>query len=460
MRKAQKKQAEDFLELLRQAHEEIKSAIEQRQKPTVLDLLADCQDGAAALGGLIEKTEGEGTEAVRLLEEYCELLFRIYMKISGTEVELPDGSRMDSSPGSADHVHQELKQILQKIDNSIRNGVKLGREVVFLPYKASMWDSLESVWRAADEDPDCDAYVIPIPYYDKKPDGSLGEMHYEADQYPADVPLTAYGAYDFETRRPDMIFIHNPYDECNYVTSVMPFFYSGNLKKYTERLIYIPYFVLGEPDIEDAKALEDMEKFCVVPGVMNADQVIVQSENMRQAYIKVLTKRAGANTRGYWEKKILGLGSPKTDKVLCTKKEDLEIPEEWMRCIRKPDGSWKKIILYNTGVTALLQYNEKMLEKMRDVFRIFRENREETALLWRPHPLIRATIEAMRPRLWEAYERLVREYRAEGFGIYDDSADMDRAVVLSDAYYGDWSSIVQLYRETGKPVMIQDVEAR
>ncbi len=50
-------------------------------------------------------------------------------------------------------------------------------------------------------------------------------------------------------------------------------------------------------------------------------------------------------------------------------------------------------------------------------------------------------------------------YRKEGYGIYDDSADVDRAIVLSDAYYGDYSSLVQLYQETGKPVMIEDVEA-
>ena len=45
------------------------------------------------------------------------------------------------------------------------------REVVFLPYKASMWDSLESVWKRYEDDPLVDAYVIPIPYYDKNPDG-------------------------------------------------------------------------------------------------------------------------------------------------------------------------------------------------------------------------------------------------------------------------------------------------
>ncbi len=68
------------------------------------------------------------------------------------------------------------------------------------------------------------------------------------------------------------------------------------------------------------------------------------------------------------------------------------------------------------------------------------------------------TIKAIHPELWQEYERLVAEYRQEGWGIYDDSADMDRAVLLSDAYYGDHSSLIRVYQETGKPVMLQDVD--
>ena len=55
-----------------------------------------------------------------------------------------------------------------------------------------------------------------------------------------------------------------------------------------------------------------------------------------------------------------------------------------MRVIRKEDGSWKKVIFYNTTVTALLQHNGQYLEKMRDVFRVFYENRDEVALLLHP----------------------------------------------------------------------------
>lgn len=192
--------------------------------------------------------------------------------------------------------------------------------------------------------------------------------------------------------------------------------------------------------------------------MLNADVVVVQSEDMRKAYIEILSEAVGEETRPQWEKKILGLGSPKMDKVLETTEDDFEIPGEWMRVLAKPDGSRKKVILYNTSVTALLQHEDKMLVKMRSVFETFKESVDDVALLWRPHPLIKATIESMRPELWADYEKLVEEYRAEGWGIYDDSAELDRAIALSDAYYGDHSSLVQLCQQAGMPVMIQDVE--
>ena len=215
---------------------------------------------------------------------------------------------------------------------------------------------------------------------------------------------------------------------------------------------------MGEIDPDDKQTLEGISHFCVIPGVINADVVVVQSESMRKAYINVLTGYFGKSSKKRWERKILGLGSPKLDKVRETQKEEQELPEEWMRVIRKADGSMKKVILYNTSVTALLENEEKMLDKIRDTLGIFRENREEVALLWRPHPLIRATIESMRPRLWEEYRKIADRYREEGWGIYDDSADLNRAIAVCDGYYGDGSSVVELCKEAGKPVMIQNTE--
>lgn len=183
---------------------------------------------------------------------------------------------------------------------------------------------------------------------------------------------------------------------------------------------------------------------------------------MRQIYVNVITeftKHTSAD-RKYWNEKILGLGSPKVDKVLNTRKDDVKVPREWLKIIEKEDGSWKKIIFYNTSITALLQNGEQVLKKIQDAFSMFKENTDEVALLWRPHPLIRATIEAMRPELWEEYEGIVREYCEAGWGIYDNTADIDRAIALCDAYYGDPSSLVRLCEEAGKPVMVQNVKIR
>lgn len=446
MRKEKKKQIENFVELFSQAHSEMKKTLEAGSEAIVLKLLGQCQESAIKLGNLIESEEGQSFVTVSLLEDYCELIYQIHEAIC-------QDARFDM-----DEVYDKLQSFLLRISESIKNDIKTNIEAVFLPYKASMWDSLESVWQAADEEPNCNAYVIPIPYYDINSDGSLGKMHYEADLYPDYVPVTAYNAFDFAAHKPDMIFFHYPYDDTNFVTSVHPFFYSKNLKQYTEKLVYIPYFVLGEPDPDDEEAVKDIEHFCKVPGVYNADKVIVQSENMRKIYINVLTELVGERTRPYWEEKILGLGSPKYDKVSSIGEKEFAIPDEWRKVLQKADGSQKTVILYNTSVSAIHQLEERALKKIRNVFRIMKARKEEVALLWRPHPLIQATIESMNPQLWTDYQKLVEEYKAEGWGIYDDSAELDRAIALCDGYYGDYSSLVQLCQKAGKPTMIQNVE--
>lgn len=312
MKKAQKEQAENIIRLLSNVHIGIKRAIESGQQDSAMELLSQCQESAIELGETIEAIEGEGFVTVSLLEDYCEIIYQAYTLVS------------QMSGINAGKIYKNLKRVLIQVENSVKNDIKIRTEAVFLPYKASMWDSLESVWKAAEEDENCDAYVIPIPYYDKNPDGSFKEMHYEGDLYPEYVPVTSYQDYDFAERHPDMIFIHNPYDKYNYVTSVHPFFYSKNLKQFTEQLIYIPYFILNEISPDDKKAVEAMKHFCMASGVLYADKVIVQSENMRQIYINVLMEATGNDQtrKKYFEDKISGLGSPKIDKVLSSKKED------------------------------------------------------------------------------------------------------------------------------------------
>lgn len=126
---------------------------------------------------------------------------------------------------------------------------------------------------------------------------------------------------------------------------------------------------------------------------------------------------------------------------------DKIFPDNWKEII---DG--KKVIFYNTSVGSLLQGREKHIEKMRWVFQTFQEH-PEVVLWWRPHPLELSTIESMAPELVQQYLEMRAQYVDKKTGILDESADVHRAIAVSDAYYGDWSSVVHLYRHTGKPIL-------
>ena len=66
-----------------------------------------------------------------------------------------------------DTAYEVLQQAMERVQENYAQEFPDKKEVVFLPYKASMWDSLESVWMAAKEDEDYIARVMPIPYFDK-----------------------------------------------------------------------------------------------------------------------------------------------------------------------------------------------------------------------------------------------------------------------------------------------------
>ncbi len=417
MRKAQKKQVEELLAQIELAHEQIRKDIEQKKSSSAVGLLEDCQNAAISLGTLIESTEGEGHPTVTLLEEYCEVVYEIHEELAG------------GKEAAANKIHKTLKQKLVKVFNSFRSDVKIHVEAVFLPYKASMWDSLESVWETAEADPDCDAYVIPIPYYEKNTDGSFAREHYEADEYPANVPITRYDQFDFGEHRPDMIFIHNPYDSYNFVTSVHPFFYSEHLKQFTECLIYIPYYAT-------AGGMSEAQGLC--SAYVYADYIVIQSEKFRCFFDKDLP-----------DGKFLPFGSPKFDSVIHKCQNPPEPPEAWKEKMRG-----RKVYFYNTSINGMLANTDAFLKKMKYVFETFL-GREDACLLWRPHPLLESTFESMRGEYKPVYDSLKRWFLEAQIGILDETADMESTIALSDVYIGDGAtSVIAMFGVTGKPMFI------
>ena len=407
MRRHQQRQVIELLQTLKEAQSS--------------GMYADCQECALVVGEFIEGVAGEGTQTVVLLEEYYELLFEASENAIGEKLL---------------HAH------LAKVERSVKSELKPDRiEIAFLSYKASMSDSIESIYLAAKADPKCDAFWIPVPYYDRNADGSLGRMHYEGtDHYARIIECTDWREYNIEVRRPDVIFTFNPYDAGNFVTSVHPDYYCERLCGLTDFLIYIPYFVL----------LDDVpEHFCTTAGCVYAHKVVLQSEKVRDTYVRVFSETYG-NRYGRPKDKFIALGSPKYDKVISSNRENCKLPDEWRSLI---DG--KKVVLLNTTIGSMLTGDEIYLKKLRHVLDVF-SKRDDVVLWWRPHPLSEATYSSMRRLLLNEYEQIVADYRRAGWGIYDDTVELHSAMAWTDAYYGDGSSLVALYKATGKPVLMKN----
>ncbi|MCM1154154.1 MAG: hypothetical protein NC489_15205 [Ruminococcus flavefaciens] len=426
MRKAQKREILEIINSLHQLHEEIKNMLEQKNVAAVQKMISDAQETAIFLGEYIEKAEGEEHAAVSAIEEYCEALFCVF----------EDAIKNDFNINKVNKGYKILRRQLIKVENSVKNDIAVRLEIVFLPYKASMWDSLESIYLAAKDDPDCDAYCVPIPYYDLNPDHSFGQMHYEGGEYPEDIEITDWQEYNFEERKPDVIYIHNPYDMWNLVTSVHPRFYSSNLKKYTDTLVYVPYYVTSGTMME-AQGL--------LPSYQYVDYIVIQSPEFRKYFDESIP-----------DEKFLPFGSPKIDRVIRKCQNPPEPPEEWAEKMKKGDGGRKRVIFYNTGINAMLADTEVFLKKMEYVFRCFM-GKEDVCLLWRPHPLLESTFDSLRPEFRPVYDALKRVFLENNLGIYDTTADIEDSIAWSDAYIGDaGTSVVALFGVAGKPIFILD----
>ncbi len=318
---------------------------------------------------------------------------------------------------------------LQYINNFILQKVEIHYEVIFLPYKAAMWDCFESIWQEFRNDFKYSTRVIPIPYYENQVGSDEKVLKYEIDRYPENVEVMNFEEYPLKEMKPDIIFIHNIYDDENIVTSVHPNYYTEKLKEVTDNLIYVPYYILGGNEILGRFSPYSMR---------NIDKIIVQSDLIANSLVLENINR----------EKILPLGTPKADKVIKKHNDFLKLGQNVV------DG--KKIIFLNTSISSILKYNDIVFQKLERIFEIF-ENRDDCILLWRPHPLIVATLTSMRPNLLIEFQKILQKFEKLENAIYDTSSDISEAVVISDAYIGEESSsVIHLFGVLGKPIFALD----
>ena len=410
MRKFVREQLMDLLGSMEQLQSKL-TVVKDKQQ--IVQMLINCQNAAIAVGNVLEKDSSDHNQIISLLEDYCEQAF--VMSQLQEEVDCPNNLSI------LDGIINRVKVLLAEIP--------LTYYIIFMPYKASMWDSLESIWHACKEDDRCECHVVPIPYYEFDSSTNRWEYRYEGAQFPAEVPIIEYQKYFPEKNRPDVAYVHNPYDDQNLVTRVDPRFYSWELKKYVNNLVYIPYYVTSGFFAQEHLALSIYQ---------HMDYMVVQSQ-----FTKSFCK--GMN---YYDK-ILPFGSPKLDRVIKLCQEKSSIPKLW-----NPLLEGKKVLMLNTSIGHFLLDGYVYLKKIKNLFKTF-SKQDQVALIWRPHPLLEATIRSMRPHLLLEYNNLKAYFMENKIGVLDETPDISKTVAISDAYIGEeGSSVINLFGAAGKPIFI------
>lgn len=418
---------------------EFKHSIEE----PLCNILQVIQGTAIDLGTAIEDLKGQGSNTVTELESLCEAIYNLHQIIvNGDYLSI---------------VLDDIKESVARVKLSVNEEILTRKEIVFITSSADSWNIYNNIWKNAIANSEVDVFVIAIPYYHKRYDGSFYKMYYDISEYPDYLNVIEYDKFNFELHHPDIIYINNPYDNIDSVMSVHPFFYSDNLQKYTDNLYYVPYFILDEFTKESERDYKNMKYYCTTPVVIRADKVILQSENMKSLYVEKLTEFAGENTKDIWENKII-VDAAVSDEYGNTRKDINDIPDEWKDIIVRTDGTRKKVILYYLGISTWIQYKEKILDKLYSNLDIFSKSKDHVALILHFDGTIKDELLRLEPELFMEYNNFIKKITENTWFVLGSDSTLKPECQIADAYYGDNSPLVREFQRMNKPVMIQNVE--
>ncbi len=379
-----------------------------------LDKLQDFQQLLIDLGTYIEAIKGENYDLIKLIEELCE---KIYLYATSEEIQ---GVDLISSVA-------ELKNKLSK-----------RTEAVFLCVGGKYFEVYRKEYEKLMSDEDVEVSVIPLPVYYKNYDGSLRDMKLDYEEYDKLSNVCKYDEYEYEIRHPEKIYFQFPFDEFNETLSVPPYFYSRNLRNVTEELIYIPYLNPDEFNEQNKREYANLKYYVCMPGVVYASRVIVPTENMRANYIGKLAEWLPEIPKEFWEKRIEAF--------------DVETQKNCEMSF-SVTASEKKTVLYYIEVGYLLRLQEDAIRKIKNSIDVILSAGKLNLII----VVDEVSYTKMKTLVPEEIRRLQELVEEKGISLMignrEKYADCAKEC---DAFFGDAGLAAHLFRNSGKPVMIQD----
>ena len=311
------------------------------------------------------------------------------------------------------------------VDFILEKHGKTGLNIAFLPYCYKMWDCMASVYESAKEK-GIGVGVFPIPYFSLV-DGHIDEWHYELEDFEGAVEED--DLYDFNKffevcNEIDYVVIHNAYDDGNNLTTVNPLFYTEVLKANGLKIIFIPYGIPYGGTSSDAMRL--------TKGAFNSDYIFVNNDAEREGMIETF-KKVGYDISG----KVFAFGSPKLDGL----QKSYDMPVEWRKKVYKP------ITLICTSILPFMKDPERKFKQYKDT--LWAELAKGNMVIFRPHPLMEETIKSRCPYLLDEWLRFIDIVEEKAIVDYDH--ELTESIYFSQSMITDVSSVVEIWKETGKP---------
>lgn len=285
MREYMKQQMRDMLATLGRAEAILDSRTKKKEAGDIAQLLEDMQASAMAIGTVIEQVEGDNTQTVRLLEEYCELLWQ-YMVEEDLKARFSKGRQLAGKRG--------------EIGTSLEAEFETRLEIVFLVCRSQVWKQMERFYHLMEEKADC--YVLTAHYKETTDSEEWHVTQDESGLIPESVRPMGFEQYDIRERKPDMVFIDGPYAQQGQM-GIQPDYDFMEVRENAGLVLYIPCY-------EDDSQAE--EAHCQIPQAIYSDVILVPSGKVNELYVNAMKQMDNGRDM---VKKIYVLDTPDGDKA-------------------------------------------------------------------------------------------------------------------------------------------------
>ncbi|WP_455648566.1 glycosyltransferase family 25 protein [Kluyvera sp.] len=286
----------------------------------------------------------------------------------------------------------------------------------------SGWTNFESVIQAMLNNPAFDCQVIVVPYLNWHATDINGDIQRKILKDRC-IKYVGFEDYLLENRRPDVVFLQNPYDEARPEAFRSDYLYRRGVK-----IAYIPYAL--DTGIGEESMIYQYNLLC-----QNiATWVFARSQRHKDEF--AVQCQAG-------NKHVYVTGHPKFDYY----------ESRYQSVARMGEKNQVKTFLWTTHF--VLPGDVKMYTTFNIYCNVFIElmMRDDIHLIIRPHPLFKQWIHEASQIARDNYERLVRISATRNNVTWDFSPTYQESFAKSDALIADAGSFLLEYLPSKKPIL-------